>query len=464
MTLIKSISGIRGTIGSKAGEGLDPLQVVKFTLAYGTYLNNKKKEGPVSIVLGRDARISGQMLEKLVFSALNSIGVNVINGGLSTTPTIELAVMNHKADGGIILTASHNPKNWNALKFFNEEGEFIDAEIGAQVLKMAEEENFTFVEEDQLGKVIEDNTFISKHVEMVMDMPLVDKVAIKKAGLVIIVDAINSTGALAIPPLLDALGVKKYKVINDDVSGNFAHNPEPLPENLSELSAVVSERDAHLGITVDPDVDRLAFVDEDGEMFGEEYTLVAIADYVLANNKGNTVSNLSSTMALRDITLKAGAQYHASAVGEVNVVKKMKEVNAVIGGEGNGGVIYPPLHYGRDALAGIALFLSLLAKDKRPLSILKTTYPSYQISKNKLELPHGTDVDAVIEKIRLQYEKQDNKMDMQDGLKIDFGTEWVHLRKSNTEPIIRIYAESDSMVKSETIAKKIMGDIKEILR
>ena len=464
MTLIKSISGIRGTIGSKSGEGLDPLQAVKFTLAYGTYLLNKKKEGSVTVVLGRDARISGRYLEKLVTGALNSIGVNVINGGLSTTPTIELAVINHKADGGIILTASHNPKNWNALKFFNEMGEFIDAEAGQEVLRLAEEENFTYVEEDQQGNDIFDDTFIARHVQMILEMPLVDREAVAKAGFVIIVDAINSTGALSIPPLLDALGVKKYKVINDDVSGNFSHNPEPLPENLSELSAMVSERNADLGIIVDPDVDRLAFVDEDGEMFGEEYTLVAVADYVLKNNKGNTVSNLSSTMALRDITLKAGAEYHACAVGEVNVVKKMKEVNAVIGGEGNGGVIYPPLHYGRDALAGIALFLSLLAKDKKPLSILKTQYPSYQISKNKLELPAGTDVDAIIEKIRVQYDKPENKIDLQDGLKIDFGTEWVHLRKSNTEAIIRIYAESDSMVKSESVANKIMGDIKEILR
>ena len=464
MTLIKSISGIRGTIGSKAGEGLDPLQAVKFALTYGIYLINEKKEGQVTVVLGRDARISGQYLEKLVSASLNSIGVNVINGGLSTTPTIELAVLNHKADGGISLTASHNPKNWNALKFFNEKGEFIDAETGSEVLRMAEKENFTYVEEDQLGTEIHDDTFIARHVQMILDMPLVDRDAIKNAGLVVIVDAINSTGALAIPSLLDALGVKKYKVINDDVSGNFSHNPEPLPENLSELSAMVRERDAHMGIVVDPDVDRLAFVDEDGEMFGEEYTLVAVADYVLKHSKGNTVSNLSSTMALRDITLKAGAEYHASAVGEVNVVKKMKEVNAVIGGEGNGGVIYPPLHYGRDALAGIALFLSMLAKDKKPLSILKTQYPSYQISKNKLELPAGTDVDAIIEKIRVQYDKPENKIDLQDGLKIDFGTEWVHLRKSNTEPIIRIYAESDSMVKSESIANKIMGDIKEVLR
>ena len=463
MTLIKSISGIRGTIGSKAGEGLDPLQVVKFSLAFGTLLKEKSgKESPL-LILGRDARVSGLMLQKLVSASLNSLGINIINAGLSTTPTIELAVINEKADGGIILTASHNPRNWNALKFFNEKGEFIDADYGEKLLKLAENEVFEYVNEDHLGFEYQDDSFMSKHVEMILELPLVDVNAINNAEFTVVVDAINSTGGIIIPALLNALGVKNYYVINDDVSGIFAHNPEPLPENLSVLSEAVIYHKAHLGITVDPDVDRLAFVDEDGEMFGEEYTLVAIADYILAHNKGNTVSNLSSTMALRDITLKAGAEYFASAVGEVNVVDKMKEVNAVIGGEGNGGVIYPPLHYGRDALVGIALFLTLLAKDKKPVSILKTQYPAYFISKNKLELPAECEVDEIIEKLRQQYDKVENKIDNTDGLKIDFGNEWVHLRKSNTEAIIRIYAESDSIVKSDNIANKIMGDIKEIL-
>ena len=459
MTLIKSISGIRGTIGGKVGEALTPVDIVKFASAFGTLIINK---GNIpKIIIGRDARISGEMCTQLVAATLQGLGIDVVDVGLSTTPTVEIAVVEENAGGGIIITASHNPIHWNALKLLNNDGEFISAADGEEVLRIAENEDFNFAEVKKLGKISFDDSYLKKHIEKIINLPLVDKNAIENRNFKIVVDGINSTGGIAVPMLLDALGVRKYEVINGEANGLFAHNPEPLPENLNQISNQMTSGKFDLGIVVDPDVDRLAFVCEDGGMFGEEYTLVAVADYVLKNTTGNTVSNLSSTRALRDITEKAGGQYNASAVGEVNVVVKMKETNAIIGGEGNGGIIYPELHYGRDALLGIALFLTHLAKSGKSVSLLRSTYPSYHISKNKIDLNPSIDVDEVLKKITQKYIK--NPMNVEDGVKIEFGTEWVHLRKSNTESIIRIYSESDSLSTADYLARKIIEDIKEII-
>lgn len=458
MGLIKSISGIRGTIGGKPGETLSPLDVVKFTAAYGTWLANGNKENK-KIVIGRDARMSGEMVQRLVVSTLNAMSIDVIDLGLTTTPTVEMAVIDYKAAGGIILTASHNPKEWNALKLLNNNGEFLSADDGKQILEIAAAENFHFSPVDKLGSYIVDDTALQKHIDAVVNYPLVDAAAIKKAKFKIVVDAINSTGAIAVPQLLRALGLKDIIVLNEEVNGKFAHNPEPLPQHLSELCKEVNRQQAHLGIAVDPDVDRLCFVCEDGSLFGEEYTLVAVADYVLQHRKGNTVSNLSSTRALKDVTLKNGGEYFPSAVGEVNVVHKMKEVNAVIGGEGNGGIIVPDLHYGRDALIGVALFLTYLAQSKKSTSQLRRQYPDYFISKNKIELDNGIDVKKIFGHIQKKY--KNHPINTEDGLKIEFDNDWVHLRTSNTEPIIRIYAESSFETTAGNIAKRLMEDIRE---
>lgn len=454
MTLIKSISGIRGTIGGKPGEGLSPVDVVKFTAAYAMVI----EAAPGSnIVVGRDARVSGEMVNQLVCATLCGMGLNVTDLGLSTTPTVEMAVTGLNAAGGIILTASHNPWQWNALKLLNSKGEFIDAMLGEKVLDLAAREDFDFCTVDKLGIVTYDNTWIDKHIEKILALPYVNTDAIKKAGFRIAVDAVNSTGGIAIPRLLKALGVSEIDELYCEPNGHFPHNPEPLPEHLTEISALVVKNGAHAGFVVDPDVDRLAIVCEDGSMFGEEYTLVAVADYLLGFKKGNTVSNLSSTRALRDITEKAGGSYSAAAVGEVNVVAKMKETHAVIGGEGNGGVILPDLHYGRDALAGVALFLSHLAIKGLKCSELRKTYPDYTISKNKIQLAEGMDVDGILNEVAAKY--KDQPVNTIDGVKIEFDSEWVHLRKSNTEPIIRIYAESTSPVNADALAKRIMEDI-----
>jgi phosphomannomutase len=462
VALIKSISGIRGTIGGKTGDSLTPIDVVKFSAAFGTWLKRKKANN-LRIVIGRDARLSGEMVSKLVASTLQGIGFEVIDLGLSTTPTVEIAVPLEKAAGGIILTASHNPIQWNALKLLNSEGEFITGQDGAEVLELAESEDFDFVEVRKLGSYQTNATYFQKHIELIMALPLVDKEAVAAKNFKITVDAVNSTGGIAVPMLLEALGVNKenIKLINCEPTGDFAHNPEPLPENLLEISREMTRGDFDLGIVVDPDVDRLALICEDGMPFGEEYTLVAVADYVLKNTLGNTVSNLSSTGALRDVTLKAGGNYFASAVGEVNVVEMMKANDAVIGGEGNGGIIYPALHNGRDALVGIALFLTHLAKFGKSASILRRTYPSYHISKNKIELTPDIDVDGVLEKIKKKYAK--NPINTIDGVKIEFDKEWVHLRKSNTEPIIRIYSESETAATADHLAWKIIADIKEVI-
>ena len=460
MALIKSISGIRGTIGGKTGDNLTPVDVVKFTAAFGTLLlkqNNSNK----TIVVGRDGRISGAMVKGLVISTLNSLGFDVIDLDYSTTPTVEMAVVFEKAAGGIILTASHNPKEWNALKLLNGKGEFINSEEGQKVLEIAAKEEFDFVAVDKLGNVINGGDVLQKHINAILSYDLVDAAAIKKAKFKVVVDAVNSTGAIAVPAMLKALGVKDIVVLNEEVTGKFAHNPEPLPEHLTELSAEVVKHNADLGIAVDPDVDRLCFVCEDGTMFGEEYTLVAVADYVLSKRKGNTVSNMSSTRALRDVTEKHGGQYYPSAVGEVNVVNKMKAVNAVIGGEGNGGIIVPDLHYGRDALIGIALFLTHLAQSKKSIKQLRNTYPDYFMSKNKITLENSVDVKGVFEKIKTKYKNQ--PINSEDGLKIEFDTDWVHLRTSNTEPIIRIYAESNFETTADNIAKRLMKDISEVM-
>lgn len=461
MTLIKSISGIRGTIGGKVGEGLSPLDVVKFASAYGTWLQEVNNAKKLTIIVGRDARISGPIVNSLVIASLRSLGINIIDLGLSTTPTVEIAVMMEKAHGGIIITASHNPKEWNALKLLNGKGEFISAAEGERVLDIAEREAFNFAEVDKLGKLSKNNDYIQKHIDAVLRLPYVDKKAIANADFSIVVDAVNSTGGIAVPLLLDALGVKQVIGIHCEPTGVFAHNPEPLPAHLKDLSKAIIDHNADLGITVDPDVDRLAMVCEDGSMFGEEYTLVAVADFVLSKNGGPTVSNLSSTRALRDITEKYGHKYYASAVGEVNVVEKMKEVNAVIGGEGNGGVILPELHYGRDALVGIALFLTHLANTKLKVSELRDSYPKYTISKNKIQLTPNTNVDQILVKMAEKYSKQE--IDSTDGVKIYFDKEWVHLRKSNTEPIIRIYAESENDTKADQLAKNIIAEIENIL-
>jgi phosphomannomutase len=463
MALIKSISGIRGTIGGCTNDNLTPLDIVKFTAAYGTWLqqNSRETSGNKRVVIGRDGRISGMMVKNIVIATLNGLGIDVIDTDLSTTPTVEMAVVQLRADGGIILTASHNPKEWNALKLLNNKGEFISGEEGQLILKLAEEEAFDFATILNLGKCIVDTTTIDNHIAAILKYKLVDVKAIAAADFKIVIDVVNSTGAITLRPLLNALGVKDVIILNGEIDGNFAHNPEPLPENLVGLSREVLKQKASLGIAVDPDVDRLCFVCEDGTMFGEEYTLVAVADYILSKVKGNTVSNMSSTKALKDITLKHGGEYFASAVGEVNVVNKMKEVNAVIGGEGNGGIIVPDLHYGRDALIGIALFLTHLAHSKKSIKKLRSTYPDYFISKNKIQLENGVDVKTVFEKIKKKYKNQPINTD--DGLKIEFDNDWVHLRTSNTEPIIRIYSESNFETTANNIAMRLMKDIQEIM-
>jgi phosphomannomutase len=461
MTLIKSISGIRGTIGGKVDNALTPIDAVKFAAAYGTWLINRNPNTKLKVVIGRDARISGQMISDLVISTLVGLGIDVVNLGLSTTPTVEVAVPMEKAHGGIILTASHNPKEWNALKLLNEKGEFISGKDGEEVLEIATDESFDFADVDSLGTVTHDDSYMQKHIDAILALPLVDKKAIEAANFKIVVDAVNSSGGIFVPALLRALGVTQITEMYCEPTGHFPHNPEPLPEHLTDLSEKIKETGANLGITVDPDVDRLALVCEDGSMFGEEYTLVACADYVLKHTPGATVSNLSSTRALRDITEEAGQTYAAAAVGEVNVVVKMKEVNAVIGGEGNGGVIYPELHYGRDSLVGIALFLSHLAHEKKSLSELRDSYPKYTISKNKIELTPEINVDEVLEKMTKKYAHEE--VDTTDGVKIYIGKEWVHLRKSNTEPIIRIYSESKSAEAADALAERIIGEIKSLI-
>jgi len=463
VALIKSISGIRGTIGGTPGTSLTPVDIVKFTAAFGSIIQQQHKDRFTStkIVIGRDGRISGKMVRDLVCNTLAALGIDVIDLGLSTTPTVEIAVKMEKADGGIILTASHNPKEWNALKLLNHEGEFISADLGAKVLEKAANESFFFATVEKTGTITTNDTYLQKHIDAVVNYPMVNAKAIGKRNFKIVIDAINSTGAIFVPALLNALGVNDAVVLNKEVNGRFAHNPEPLPENLSSLSNEVIKQDADLGIAVDPDVDRLCFVCEDGSMFGEEYTLVAVADYVLGKRKGNTVSNMSSTKALKDVTINHGGEYFPSAVGEVNVVKKMKEVNAVIGGEGNGGIIVPDFHYGRDALIGIGLFLSHLAVQNKTVKSLRQSYPDYFISKNKIELENGFDVKTIFEKIKKKYKNQPVNTD--DGLKIEFDTDWVHLRTSNTEPIISIYAESDYETKANNIASRLMQDIKELM-
>ncbi len=460
MTLIKSISGIRGTIGGVQGENLTPLDVVSLTIGFGRMIKDDSSTEKPKIVLGRDARTSGIMIKQLVTGSLTSIGVDVIDLDLSTTPTVEMAVVHHEANGGIILTASHNPQMWNALKFLNSEGVFISAEQGQKVLELAESET-VFADHDRLGKITHDTSALQRHIDAIVALDLVDTEAIRSAGFSIIVDPVNSSGSIAVPALLKALGVEKIAVINEEPNGFFAHNPEPLPENLTVLSSEMHHGNYDLGIVVDPDVDRLAFMDETGNPMGEEYTLVSIADYVLPKKKGPTVSNLSSTQALKDITEKHGQQYHASAVGEVNVVSKMKEKGAVIGGEGNGGIILPELHYGRDALVGIALFLTHLANSKITASKLRASLPGYHIAKKKITLEPGLDLAELLGKIQDQYSSKE--IITIDGVKIIFDNEWVHLRKSNTEPIIRIYAESDSESKAEHLAEKLILDIKELL-
>jgi phosphomannomutase len=461
VALIKSISGIRGTIGGLPGESLSAIDVVKFAAAFGSIIAERRedKTAPARVVIGRDGRISGEMVSQLVTQALVSLGVDVIDLGLSTTPTVEIATMAEKADGGIIITASHNPKEWNALKLLNSEGEFIDASVGAEVLQKAASESFTFAPVDKLGKVSRNTDYLQKHIDLVLQYPLVNKKAIQKKNYKVVVDCINSSGALVVPQLLKELGVAEVILLNEEVNGRFAHNPEPLPEHLTALSSEVVKQNAHFGIAVDPDVDRLCFVCEDGSMFGEEYTLVAIADYVLGKKVGNTVSNMSSTKALKELTLKHGGEYFPSAVGEVNVVKKMKDVKAVIGGEGNGGIIVPDFHYGRDALIGIALFLSHFAGFAKGLKSFRGNYPDYFISKNKIELENSLDVASIFDKIRKKY--KNNPINTEDGLKIEFDTDWVHLRISNTEPIIRIYAESSFETTANNIAKRLMQDIRE---
>jgi len=459
VALIKSISGIRGTIGGKSGQNLTPPDIVKYTAAFATWLNtqgNTKK-----IIIGRDGRMSGEMVSSLCASTLIACGFDVVDLGLTTTPTVEIAVQYEQAAGGIILTASHNPKEWNALKLLNKKGEFINGEDGEKVLEFAEKEDFIFATVEKTGKYTRDDSYLQKHVDAVVNYELVDVAAIKKAKYKIVVDAINSSGAIYIPALLKALGVKDIIVLNGEVNGKFDHNPEPLPQHLTNLSNEVKKQNASLGIALDPDVDRLCFVSENGSMFGEEYTLVAVADYVLSKRKGNTVSNMSSTKALKEITQKHGGEYFPSAVGEVNVVNKMKEVNAVIGGEGNGGIIVPDFHYGRDALIGIGLFLTHLALSQKSINQLRRTYPDYFISKNKIALETSVNVKEVFKKIKDKYKS--HPINTEDGLKIEFDKDWVHLRTSNTEPIIRIYSESNFETTAENIAKKIMNDIREAM-
>ncbi|RDY61472.1 phosphoglucosamine mutase [Flagellimonas nanhaiensis] len=459
MTLIKSISGIRGTIGGRTNDNLTPVDAVKFAAAYGTWLREYSKKDKMTVVIGRDARLSGEMIQNLVVSTLVGLGADVIDLGLSTTPTVEIAVPLEKADGGIILTASHNPKQWNALKLLNEKGEFLDAEQGAKILALAEKEDFDFAEVDDLGSVVKNDSYIDVHIDEVLKLSLVDKETIKKAGFKVVVDGVNSTGGVAIPKLLEELGVEVIKLYCDP-TGHFPHNPEPLKEHLGDICKKVVEEQADFGIVVDPDVDRLAFISNDGEMFGEEYTLVACADYVLGKTKGNTVSNLSSSRALRDITQKHGGSYKAAAVGEVNVVAKMKANEAIIGGEGNGGIIYPESHYGRDALVGTALFLMLMAEKGGTVAELRASYPSYFMSKKKIQLTPDLDVDALLTAMHDKY--KDEEVSTIDGVKIDFAENWVHLRKSNTEPIIRIYTEAKSQMEADSLADQIIDEIKEV--
>ena len=457
MTLIKSISGIRGTIGGIEDNALTPIDIVKYTTAYADCIittENKK------VVVGRDARISGFMVNQLVCGTLISKGIDVVDLDLSTTPTVEMAVVNESAAGGIILTASHNPKQWNALKLLNSKGEFISEEIGREIIQRVQNTDFDYNDVDSLGSYQLKSGYIDWHIDEILKLSLVDTTVIRKKNFTVVVDAVNSTGGIAVPQLLKKLGVANVIEIYCDPTGKFPHNPEPLPEHLTDLSAEVLRNNADLGIIIDPDVDRLAFVNENGDVFGEEYTLVAVADYVLSHMKGNSVSNLSSTRALRDVTEKHGGKYYASAVGEVNVVKMMKETNAVIGGEGNGGIILPELHYGRDALVGIALFLTHLAKENRPISHLKASYPNYIISKNKIQLTPEIDVDLILDRLKEKYKNQ--PINTVDGVKIEFDTEWVHLRKSNTEPIIRIYAEGNTQSVADSLVKKIKSDIKEL--
>lgn len=459
MTLIKSISGIRGTIGGNVGDNLTPIDAVKFAAAYGVWIKQQRQKENYKVVVGRDARISGKMIQNLVMNTLIGQGIDVVNVGLSTTPTVEVAVPMEHADGGIILTASHNPKQWNALKLLNAKGEFLDGEEGAKILEIAESNTIEFANVDNLGKITRNDAYFDLHIIEVLDLPLVTVKPIEEAKFKVVVDGVNSTGGIAIPLLLERLGVHVVKLYCEP-NGHFPHNPEPLKEHLTDISEKVVKEGADFGIVVDPDVDRLAFIDEKGEMFGEEYTLVACADYVLSRTPGNTVSNMSSTRALRDITEKHGGTYEASAVGEVNVVKLMKKNKVVIGGEGNGGIIYPELHYGRDALVGIALFLSLLADKKMSVSELRKTYPNYFMSKKKIELTPELDVDGILEAMETRY--QTEQLTTIDGVKIDFAESWVHLRKSNTEPIIRIYTEAKSQNEADALADKIIGEIKEI--
>ena len=461
MALIKSISGIRGTIGGEPGETLSPLDIVKFTASYHKNLQQNISSDKLKIVVGRDGRISGNMVQQLVMQTLIASGADIIDLGLTTTPTLEMAIKFHKADGGIIITASHNPAEWNALKLLNNKGEFISREDGKQILDIAASEKFSFATVDKLGTITKDEDALQKHIDAILNHPLVDITSIKKKKFKVVVDAINSSGAIAMPALLKALGVKDIIVLNEEINGKFAHNPEPLPQHLNELCNEVRKQDAHIGIAVDPDVDRLCFVCEDGSLFGEEYTLVAVADYMLQSKPGNTVSNMSSTRALKDITVKYGGEYFSSAVGEVNVVNKMKEVNAVIGGEGNGGIIVPELHYGRDALIGTALFLSYLAKNGKTTRQLRNQYPDYFMSKNKMELDKSIDLKKIFGHIQRKY--KNNPLNTEDGLKIEFDNDWVHLRTSNTEPIIRIYAESNFETTADNIAMRLMQDIREFM-
>ncbi|WP_299129241.1 phosphoglucosamine mutase [uncultured Winogradskyella sp.] len=459
MTLIKSISGIRGTIGGKVEDNLTPIDAVKFAAAYGTWLKKQRSKENYRVVVGRDARISGEMIQSLVMQTLVGMGIHVIDLGLSTTPTVEVAVPMEHADGGIILTASHNPKQWNALKLLNHKGEFLNGAEGKKILDIAESNDMTFAEVDDLGKITKNEAYIDLHIDEVLELPLVNKKAIEAANFKVVVDGVNSTGGIAIPLLLERLGVHPIKLYCDP-TGHFPHNPEPLKEHLGDLAKAVVKESADFGIVVDPDVDRLAFMDENGDMFGEEYTLVACADYVLSKNPGNTVSNMSSTRALRDVTEKHGGRYEASAVGEVNVVELMKKNNVVIGGEGNGGIIYPELHYGRDALVGVALFLSLLAEKNLSVSALRATYPNYFMSKKKIQLTPGLDVDGILKTMASNYSHE--KLTTIDGVKIDFSDSWVHLRKSNTEPIIRIYTEAPSQEVADNLADRFIAEIKAI--
>lgn len=461
MTLIKSISGIRGTIGGQAGDTLNPLDIVKFTSAYATFIRRSGQCESNKIVVGRDARISGSMVRQVVCGTLMGMGYDVIDIGLATTPTTELAVRMSGAEGGIIITASHNPRHWNALKLLNHEGEFLTAADGQAVLEIAEREDFSYADVDHLGSYTLDDSYNQRHIDSVLALSLVDVEAVKKARFRVVVDAINSVGALILPGLLRALGVE-YTLLNGEPNGDFAHNPEPLEKNLSGIMAEMGKGGYDLGIVVDPDVDRLAFIQEDGKMFGEEYTLVSVADYVLSHTPGNTVSNLSSTRALRDVTQRHGGEYFAAAVGEVNVTTKMKAVGAIIGGEGNGGVIYPESHYGRDALVGIALFLSSLAQKGCKASELRATFPNYYIAKNRIDLTPSTDVDAILRKVKEMY--SDEQVTDIDGVKIDFPDKWVHLRKSNTEPIIRVYSEAQTQDEAEEIGRRVMQVIEELAR